>query len=69
VGYAGDVSTPKAYVLVSWLDNRAQCQCGYRGKRRLLRGRAVFDALEHCQMSGHSPVGLPPITRVAHASL
>jgi hypothetical protein len=49
---------PQAYLLVSWLNNRARCQCGYEGKRRWLRGRAVLDVVEHCQEFGHMPVGL-----------
>ena len=47
----------RTYVLVSWLRNRAQCQCGYRGKPRIFRGMAVIDAIDHCQEFGHTPVG------------
>lgn len=53
-----------AYVLVSWLNNRAQCQCGWNGKRRTFRGSAVLDVLMHCSDTGHSPQGIPPVRRV-----
>jgi hypothetical protein len=56
-----------AYLVVSWLNNRAHCQCGYQGKRRWFRGLALNDVIEHCQEFGHMPVGLPPIKRVMHA--
>lgn len=44
-----------AYLLVSWLNNRGQCQCGWTGRRRLLRGSAVVDVLTHCAHTGHVP--------------
>ncbi|KUI39180.1 hypothetical protein [Mycobacterium sp. GA-2829] len=49
----------QAYMITSWLNNRAQCQCGYEGKRRWFRGNAVIDVIEHCQLTKHKPVGLP----------
>lgn len=51
----------QAYVVVSWLNNRARCQCGYEGKRRWFRGNAVLDVIEHCQHTKHKPVGLPVV--------
>jgi hypothetical protein len=53
-----------AYVLLSWLQNQGRCQCGWRGKRRWFRGRAVVDVLGHCGQTGHMPVGLPPVKRL-----
>jgi len=56
-----------AFVLVSRLNNRAQCQCGWSGKRRLLRGSAVLDVLTHCTVTGHAPQGVPPVGRIIHS--
>lgn len=58
-----------AYVLTTWCRNQAHCQCGWAGKRRLFRGRAVLDVVEHCQEFGHMPVGtqaLEPTTPTRH---
>lgn len=55
---------PQAYLVASWLNNRAQCQCGYEGKRRWFRGNAVIDVIEHCQVTKHKPVGLPAIRQM-----
>lgn len=46
-----------AYILTTSLTSQAHCQCGWAGKRRLFRGRAVLDVVEHCQEFGHMPVG------------
>lgn len=51
---------PYAYVLVAFCNNNARCQCGWAGKRRLLRGRAVLDVIGHSQTTGHMPLGEPP---------
>ncbi|AQA01209.1 hypothetical protein BVC93_00860 [Mycobacterium sp. MS1601] len=50
---------PMAYLLQEWLNNTGNCQCGWSGKRRWLRGSAVLDVLQHCMDTGHTPVGLP----------
>lgn len=63
-GYCAGVSTPVAYLLQSWLNNRGACQCGWQGKRRWFRGAAVVDVIEHCQTTSHVPVGLPPVSAV-----
>ncbi|OBB57176.1 hypothetical protein A5757_21405 [Mycobacterium sp. 852013-51886_SCH5428379] len=41
------------YVQASWLDNRAVCECGHIGKRRLFRSSAELDAVLHCQQPAH----------------
>jgi hypothetical protein len=41
------------YVVVAPWRNQAMCGCGWRGKKRLLRGVAVSDALEHCACTKH----------------
>jgi hypothetical protein len=51
----------RAYLVVSSFDNRACCQCGYRGRRRWYLGAAVVDVINHCQEFGHMPVGIPPV--------
>ena len=56
--YSGEMNGPQAYLVVSWLDNRAQCQCGYKGKRRWFRGNALLDVIEHCEVTKHKAVGL-----------
>jgi hypothetical protein len=60
------MEAPSAYVLVSWLNNRAACQCGFHGKRRLFRGSAVLDVMTHCQTTGHTPVGWPHLKQVTY---
>ncbi|MCV7416433.1 hypothetical protein [Mycolicibacterium litorale] len=58
---------PQAYLVSSWLNNQAQCQCGYQGKRRWFRGNAVIDVIEHCQLTKHKPVGLPALKQQMQA--
>jgi hypothetical protein len=41
------------YVVAAPCRNQAMCGCGWRGKKRLLRGFAVSDALEHCARTSH----------------
>lgn len=54
----------QATVLAAWLNNRGQCQCGFFGKRRLLRSSAVADVVAHCQEFGHTPIGVQSILRL-----
>jgi hypothetical protein len=49
---AGELRTT---VLGSRFDHRAQCECGYVGRRHLFRGSAVMDALIHSQQTAHPP--------------
>ena len=56
-----------AYLVVSWLNNQGQCDCGWTGKRRLLRGSALMDVLTHCAHTGHVPQGVPCAAPIAHA--
>ncbi len=59
--YGGEMEgRPHAYVLVAFCNNNARCQCGWAGRRRLLRGRAVLDVIEHSQTTGHMPIGGEP---------
>jgi hypothetical protein len=37
--------------------NQGVCECGWHGKRRLLRGAAVADAYIHGARTGHLPAG------------
>lgn len=53
----------QAYLLAGWLNNRAVCECGWSGKRRLLHGSAVLDVLDHCAEFGHIPTSIPPTIR------
>lgn len=53
----GQMGEPRAYVLVTWLNNRGHCQCGWQGKRRLFRGAAVLDVIGHGVETRHMPVG------------
>lgn len=62
--YCGDMDGAHAYLVTSWLNNRARCQCGYEGKRRWFRGNAVIDVVEHCQATKHKPVGLPAVKQM-----
>lgn len=52
------VNRKLTYLLFDWCGNRARCQCGFSGKRRVFRGSALLDVLEHCRSSGHVPVGV-----------
>jgi hypothetical protein len=45
----------RAYVVTSWLNNRAQCDCGHSGKRRWIRGGAEIDVFAHYKETGHQP--------------
>jgi len=37
------------------LTSEAHCDCGWTGRRRLLRGLAIHDALVHCWVTGCTP--------------
>jgi len=37
------------------LTSEAHCDCGWSGRRRLLRGLAIHDALVHCWETGCAP--------------
>lgn len=62
--YPGYVEESRAYLVTSWLNNQAHCQCGYQGKRRWFRGNAVLDVIEHCATTKHKPVGLAAISQM-----
>jgi len=47
------VAGTATYVLAVPLRNQAVCGCGWRGKKRLLQGFAVSDALEHSARTKH----------------
>ncbi|AFM20238.1 hypothetical protein Mycch_5575 (plasmid) [Mycolicibacterium chubuense NBB4] len=42
-------------VLVSRFRRQARCSCGWTGRRRLLRGVSVLDALTHAARHGCRP--------------
>jgi hypothetical protein len=41
------------YVVTALWRHQAICNCGWHGKKRLVRGFAVTDALEHCARTRH----------------
>jgi cobalamin biosynthesis protein CbiG len=45
-------------LLVSLMRNQGRCQCGWRGKRRWLRGFALVDVFEHARDTGHLPTDI-----------
>ncbi|MCV7180966.1 hypothetical protein [Mycolicibacterium murale] len=49
---------PNVYLLVSLMRNQGRCQCGWRGKRRWLRGFALVDVFEHARDTGHLPTDI-----------
>lgn len=55
------VEKPSTYLVSRRLTHRACCQCGWMGKRRWIRGSAVYDVLAHCSETGHVPDSMPPI--------
>ncbi|MGQ9409768.1 hypothetical protein [Mycolicibacterium gilvum] len=47
----------QVHVEATELRKRAVCDCGWRGKRRWLRGVAVVDAHLHAAETSHLPLG------------